>query len=195
VEAAHADLFKNGMFAVVTPTATSSEAIRLVTDFVTLLGAEHMFADASEMDGLMATTHILPQIVSAALCGMSIGQPGWFEGRKLGGRSFAKVTDPVVSSGSGEALASATIHNPQNVTRVIDTLVAALQDIRAEIEAQDGKALEVRFQEAREGRMNWWKERWGANWAAKEQTSDVYIPKASEWMGRLIGTYRPKNKK
>ena len=195
IEAAHADLFKNGLFAVVTPSPSSPEAIRLATDLASLLGAEHMFADIAEIDGLMAATHILPQLAGAALTGMTIGQPGWLEGRKVAGRSFAKVTDPVVSSDSAAALASAAVNNRQNTIRVLDTLVSALQDIRSEIEAQDVKALEARFESGREGRVNWWKERWGANWAAKEQASGVEIPKASDWMGRLIGTYRPKNKK
>ena len=123
IEAAHADLFKNGLFAVVTPLPVSTETLRLATDLATLMGAEHMFADVVEMDGLMAAIHLLPQLMAAALSGMTINQPGWLEGRKLAGRSFTKVTDPVVSSGSAEALAAAAIHNPQNTARVINTLM------------------------------------------------------------------------
>jgi prephenate dehydrogenase len=194
VEAAHADLFKNGLFAVVTPLPVSSERLRLATDLASLMGAEHMFVDMAEIDGLMATTHILPQLMAAALSGISINQPGWLEGRKLAGRSFTKVTDPVVSSGSAEALAAAAIHNAENTTRVINKLIENLMDIRADIEAGDVKALEEHLLKAREGRINWWKERWAGNWAAKEQASDVSIPKASEWMGRLVAGYRPKDK-
>jgi len=194
IEAAHADLFKNGLFAIVAPPPASSEAIRLATELATLVGAEHMFADVVEIDGLMAATHLLPQLVSVALSGITIGRPGWNEGRKLAGRSFTKVTDPTVSAESAAALASAAVHNRKNATRVIDTLIAALNDMRAEIEAGDIKALEASIAEARQGRMSWWTERWNANWAAKEQGTAVEIPTASEWMGRLIGGYRPKDK-
>jgi prephenate dehydrogenase len=194
IEAAHADLFKNGLFAVVSPLPVSADTLRLATDLATLMGAEHMFADVVEMDGLMAATHLLPQLMAAALSGMTINQPGWLEGRKLAGRSFTKVTDPVVSSGSAEALAAAAIHNPQNTARVINTLIEALMDMRADIEAGDAKALEERLLKARESRISWWKERWGGNWAAREQAADVNIPKASEWMGRLVAGYRPKDK-
>jgi len=148
----------------------------------------------SEIDGLMASTHLLPQLLAAGLSGMTIDQPGWLEGRKLAGRSFAKVTDPTVSAESAAALASAAVNNRTNVVRVVDTLVARLLEMRAEIEAQDLKALEKRFTVARQGRMNWWKERWNANWAAKEQGGSE-TPTAGEWMGRLVTGYHPKGKK
>jgi prephenate dehydrogenase len=194
VDAAHADLFKNGLFAIVAPSRSSSEAIRLATELAGLLGAEHMFADVAEIDGLMAATHLLPQLLAAGLSGMTIGQPGWLEGRKIAGRSFAKVTDPAVSAEPAAALASAAVNNRLNTIRVLDTLVAKLMDMRAEIEAQDMEALEKRFEAARQGRINWWKERWNASWASHEQGGSE-TPTSGEWMGRLITGYHPKDKK
>jgi prephenate dehydrogenase len=194
IDAAHADLFKNGLFAIVAPPRSSSEAIHMAAELAGLLGAEHMFADVAEIDGLMAATHLLPQLVASALSGMTVGQPGWLEGRKIAGRSFTKTTEPVVSSESAAALASAAVHNRTNVLRVVDTLVARLNETRAEIEDQDVKALEQRFSSVRQGRMNWWKERWNANWAEKEQGGSE-VPSAGEWMGRLVTGYHPKDKK
>jgi len=194
VDAAHADLFKNGLFAIVAPARSSSEAIRMAAELAGLLGAEHMFADMAEMDGLMAATHLLPQLLAAGLSGMTVGQPGWLEGRKVAGRSFAKVTEPVVSSEPAAALASAAVNNRTNTIRVLDTLVGRLLEMRAEIEAQDVEALEKRFTEVRLGRMNWWTERWNANWAANEQGSSN-TPTSGEWMGRLVTGYHPKGKK
>jgi prephenate dehydrogenase len=194
VDAAHADLFKNGLFAIVAPSRSSSEALRMATELAGLLGAEHMFADVVEIDGLMASTHLLPQLLAAGLSGMTIDQPGWLEGRKLAGRSFAKVTDPTVSAESAAALASEAVNNRTNAIRVLDTLVARLLEMRAEIEDQDLQALEQRFTQVRQGRMNWWKERWNANWAAKEQ-GGLETPTAGEWMGRLVTGYHPKDRK
>ena len=122
-----------------------------------------MFTDVVEIDGLMASTHLLPQLISAALSGMIIDQPGWFEGRKLAGRAFTKVTDPVVSDEPAAAMAGAAIHNSKNAVRVIDNLIATLQEMRTEIEEGDLKGLEKRITDARESRINWWKERWNAN--------------------------------
>jgi prephenate dehydrogenase len=193
VDAAHADLFKNGLFAIVAPARSSSEAIRMAAELAGLLGAEHMFADMAEMDGLMAATHLLPQLLAAGLSGMTVGQPGWLEGRKVAGRSFAKVTEPVVSSEPAAALASAAVNNRTNTIRVLDTLVGRLLEMRAEIEAQDVEALEKRFTEVRLRRMNWWTERWNANWAVNEQGSSN-TPTSGEWMGRLVTGYHPKGK-
>jgi hypothetical protein len=100
-------------------------------------------------------------------------------------------TDPLFPLG---LLPLASAENSANTIRVLDTLVARLLDMRAEIEAQDMEALEMRFEAARQGRINWWKERWNANWASKEQGGSE-TPTAGEWMGRLITGYHPKDKK
>ncbi len=68
VEAAHADLFKNGMMAILSPQGVPSEAIKLATDFSHLLGAEHLFMDPVELDSMMAATHILPQLIAVVHC-------------------------------------------------------------------------------------------------------------------------------
>ena len=45
-----------------------------------------------EIDSLMASLHLLPQVVSAALLGMTVDQPGWLEARKLAGKAYAAAT-------------------------------------------------------------------------------------------------------
>jgi len=194
IDAARADLFQKGLVAIVTPSHISSQAIQLATDFTSLLGAEHMFADVTEIDGLMAATHLLPQIISTALLNMTVDQAGWKEARKVAGRAFARVTDPTTSSDDPAALAYAAVYNSENVGRVLDTLIYTLQEIRAEVADRDSKALEERFTRARDGRLNWLGERSSANWAARELDPSSNVPSSTEWLGRLVGV-RPKKKK
>ncbi len=92
VEAAHADLFKNGMMAILSPQGVPSDAIKLATDFSHLLGAEHLFMDPVELDSMMAATHTLPQLLAAVLLNTTVDQPGWYEARKLAGRPYAAAT-------------------------------------------------------------------------------------------------------
>jgi prephenate dehydrogenase len=65
-EAAHADLFQNGLLAIVSQRGTPSEAIKLAADLSQLLGAEHLFIDPVELDSMMAATHLLPQLIGLA---------------------------------------------------------------------------------------------------------------------------------
>ena len=191
-EAAHPDLFRDGIMGIVSPPGSPSEAIKLAADLTRLLGATPLFADPLEMDGLVAATHILPQLMAAGLLNSTVDQPGWQEGRKIAGRSYAEVTAPVMYPSEPSTLTTAAMLNRENVMRVLDGALAAINAIRSDLSNEDSKTLEERLNRAREGRQVWLQGRMVANWAADETTS-VEAPTSSEVFGRLIG--RGKKKK
>lgn len=186
VEAARADLFRNGMMAIVAPQHTPSEAIKLAADLTRLLGASPFFADPLEMDGLMATTHILPQLMAAALLDATLDRPGWDEARKIAGRAYAEVSGALRHATPPESLRAATLLNRQNVIRLLDNAIASLQAIRNEVVDNNPKSLDERLGRARSGRDEWWQQRQAANWVLEElPTSEP--PTAAEVFGRLLG--------
>jgi prephenate dehydrogenase len=97
IDAAHADLFQRGLMGISAPQGTPAAAVKLAADFVSLLGAVPYFVDAAEIDGIMATAHLLPQLAAAALVNAAVDQPGWPDIRKLAGRHFAASTALVES--------------------------------------------------------------------------------------------------
>ncbi|MBK5107701.1 MAG: prephenate dehydrogenase/arogenate dehydrogenase family protein [Anaerolineales bacterium] len=191
-EAAHPDLFRDGIMGIVSPPGSPSEAIKLAADLTRLLGATPLFADPLEMDGLVAATHILPQLMAAGLLNSTVDQPGWQEGRKIAGRSYAEVTAPVMYPSEPSTLTTAAMLNRENVMRVLDGALAAINAIRSDLSNEDSKTLEERLNRAREGRQVWLQGRMVANWAVDETTT-VEAPTSSEVFGRLIG--RGKKKK
>jgi prephenate dehydrogenase len=190
-EAAHPDLFRDGLMGIVSPPGVPSEAIKLAADLTRLLGATPMFVDPLEMDGLVAATHVLPQLLAAGLLNATIGQPGWLEGRKVAGRSYAEVTAPVMYPTEPKTLTTAAMLNRENVVRVLDGLVASLNAIRNDLSTEDNESLEERLDRAREGRKIWLQGRMAADWAA-EEISTVEAPTASELFGRFIGRGKKK---
>lgn len=132
-EAAHPDLFRDGLIGIVSPPGTPSEAIKLAADLTRLLGATPLFADPLEMDGLVAATHILPQLMAAALLNATVDQPGWLEGRKIAGRSYAEVTAPVMYPTEPSTLTTAAMLNRENVIRVLDGAMASINAIRNDL--------------------------------------------------------------
>ncbi len=195
VEAAHADLFREGMIVIVAPPRTASEAIKLASDLTRRLGATPLFAEPVEVDSLMAATHILPQLLGAALLNITIDQPGWREGRKLAGRAYAEVSGTIVQLGEAGALSSSAVYAGENMIRVLDGAIAALQTFRHDLTNHDNAALAERLERARKGREHWWNERQNANWKAEEVMPQAETPKSSEIFGRLIGLGRkPKEK-
>lgn len=194
IDGARADMFQNGMMAMVTAAQTSAEAIKVVEDFVHLLGAEHLFLDFMEVDGLMAATHLLPQVICAAMLQSAIGKPGWQERQKVAGRAFTWLTEAATKMDEPAALAEAITNNNQAVTHVIDSLIDALYDMRTHI--QDGKTEDLTklFQKIREGRIQWWGQRYKGNWSAAETASTQELPTSREIFGHLFGI-RPKKRK
>jgi prephenate dehydrogenase len=194
IGAAHADLFQRGLIAIVSPPNTRSDAIKLAADLTRLLGATPLFADTAEMDGLMAATHLLPQLLAAVLLNVTVDQPGWREGRKIAGKAYAEVSGGMTQPTSPASLASTALYNRDNSLRVIDSAIAALQAIRADLNNRDDKSLLQRLERAYNGRELWWGQRQVGDWANEELPAGVEAPKAGDVFGKLIGI-RPKSKK
>jgi len=186
IEAAHPDLFQGGLMAIVTPHQTESAAIKLAADLTRLVGANPLFADPLEIDGLMSATHLLPQLMSAALLDATIDQPGWREARKVAGRAYAEASAPIAHlANEPESLGVASILNRENLLRLLDSAIASLAAIRGDIDAKDETALNERLVRAREGRAIWWAERQTGNWG--DGAEQAAIPETPGVFGRMFG--------
>lgn len=193
IDAARADLFKNGLIAIVAPAKVDSGAIKLAADLARLVGANPLFADPVEIDGLMSATHLLPQLMAAALLNATIDQPGWREARKVAGRAYAEVSGPIVQLSETESLSSAAILNRENILRMLDSSMAALQALRNDIEDRDEAALNARLDRARQGRLNWWVDRQVGDWS-REALPKPVLPENPGPLGRLFGLGRKPKK-
>ncbi|KAA0276035.1 MAG: prephenate dehydrogenase [Chloroflexi bacterium] len=163
LDSARADLFSKGIFLLSAPPGTPGEAVKLVSDFVELLGSTAILTDFVESDGLMASTHLLPQLLSAALLNATIGQPGWNDLRKTAGRNYFTATSTLTDSDGAEALGMASVHDRENVVRALNAVITSLIDLRDGLEGNED-AFRKRLDSARNGRVNWILERGKADW-------------------------------
>src|SRR4030095_3753171 len=134
LQSSRAALFAKGIFVVNAPPGTPGEAVNLATDLVALLGAQAMISDSIEADGLLASTHILPQLTSAALLDAAIDQPWWAEARKGAARAYATVTSAAAYHDDAKSLSEAALVNRENTLRVLDSYMASLQKLRDQIQ-------------------------------------------------------------
>jgi prephenate dehydrogenase len=199
IASARADLFQNGLVAVTASHWANENTIKLVTSFVTLLGARPYFADLAEVDGIMATIHTLPALVAAALSETVFGQPGWSDIRKLTGRIFAAAMHPLEGEDSA-ALSEAAKQNRDNTVRVLDDLIGTLKSLRDEINGSEKDSLKGRLANNQAKREQWQRVRSDGDWESIESVEQE-IPSFSDlWMqqlglGKLIGLGNRKNKK
>lgn len=190
VNAAKADLFRNGVFIVDAPHGTPGEAINTAMEFVRLLGAAPLLADMAESDGLAASAHILPQLVSAALLNATVGQAGWMEARKITGRAFAVASAGVGDHDDPESLRMSAMHNRENVVRMLNAMMNALLDLRESIANRDEEGLQKLLAGASEKRERWLHERTAADWDGPQRARIEPQPLAE----RLFGTSFLKRK-
>ncbi len=194
IKAARPDLFQGGLMAIVAPPRADEAAIKLAADLTRVLGAMPLFADPLEVDGLMAATHLLPQLMAAALLNATIDQPGWREGRKFAGRAYAESTAPAVLPRDAHSLTASALLNRNNTLRLLDGAIAALSAIRDDIDQQDEASLDEHLKRARSGRETWWKGRQSREWI-DDSASGVEMPNMPGMIGRLFGMGRkPKTK-
>ncbi len=195
VHSARADLFTKGLFMIDAPHGTPGEAVKLATDLVALLGAQAMISDSIEADGLLAATHILPQLASAALLDSTVDQPGWAEARKVAARPYATATATLAYHDEARSLGEAALGNRENVLRVIDTYMASLQKLRDGISKGDNKSVVEFLEDAVKARDRWMSERTNGDWQTMEQAK----PDAQSFgdkLGRMfIGNIVERSKK
>lgn len=110
--APRADLFSKVVFVLAAAVDTDPAALELASSFVETIGAQPLFMDPQEHDGIIAGVEQLPQVLALALIHMLAGAPAWMEAKRLAGRTFAQSTG---LGKSGESLARSLLANRDNV--------------------------------------------------------------------------------
>ena len=190
VDTAAADFFKNGLISLNAQPGVPEEAVKLASDLIHLLGATPLYGDMFETDGLMTSTHLVPQLMAVALLNAIVDQPGWNDARKLAGRPFAALTSAVAYQDGFEALTEAAILNQKNVTRVLDTVISVLDGLRQEIAEEDREGVSERIEQALISRERWLTERLSAKWTEGEKPDLSEIP--SVWERMLVGSRKKR---
>jgi len=192
IEAAEEDLFKDGLVVLGTLPGVPGNVVNMVTDLIGALGAMPFFADMAETDGLMASTHIVPQLLAAGLLNATVDQPGWEEARKLAGRPFAALTSAIAYQDEVESLGEAALLNQENVARVLGEVINSLQGLRDDIASGNREGLSDRLETAFDGRHRWLGQRLRANWSIDDEAKpDFELPSFFE---RFLGTRKPRKK-
>ena len=163
-DTAAADLFKGTLMGIVGGKNTSEKAVNMAANLVQLLGASPYFSDPAEIDGLMTISYFLPRLMAASLLKVSQDSPGWKEVRKIAGKAFSQVTNPLGQDEIMGALAAGMINNPENTQRVINDLIEVLVDFRDQCESTGQDDLEGSLKKLQQGRDLWLDDRRIGSW-------------------------------
>jgi prephenate dehydrogenase len=154
---ANADLFRGALYCITPGSSVHPDAVSLVSNLVSLLGAQPYYLDPAEHDGLMAGVEHLPQALALALIQGTTRQGGWREMRKLAGGSFERVS--VLVGQDPDALSSLLVSNRENLVRWLDEFVAALHEVRNLVSAGEQEPLAQYIDQAVVSRHQWLQDR------------------------------------
>lgn len=183
--AARADLFSKSLVGVSAPSGTPGEALKLAAGLVGLLGAEPFFTDMAEVDGIIASAHLLPGLAAAALADTVLGQPGWSDIRKLAGKSFMASMNLLEMEEPG-GLAESAARNKANTLRVLDDYIDHLQVLRDKVGQEDAKALKAYMDGLVKDLEQWRHERFQADWKTVE-FGRPDLPRAGDILKQQVG--------
>ncbi len=194
-ESARADLFRKGQFMINASHGAPGEAVKLATDLCELLGATAILSDTVEADGLLASTHILPQLIGAALLDATVDQPGWHDARKMAARPYATATAAFVYQDEVGSLGTAALKNRENVVRVIDAFMASLKELRDKIDAGDDASVATFLEDAFKARKRWFEERSKSDWEGLQKEKPD-VPSFGERLNHMfMGRFADRSKK
>lgn len=173
INGATADLFKDGYFSITCNAYVAKEAIDLAIAMVDYLGAESIFGDLVEVDGLMASGHILPQLVSGVLMNTVAAQTGWFDIRKYAGRAFAQTTASINNLDLSEALTTEALLNKSNIVRMLKEYQEQIRLLTEMIENDDASRLNDYLEIASDERETWWNAKQTKSWEKERPDLDL----------------------
>lgn len=195
IGASRQDYFHQGVVAVTAPAGTPAEVFELMTGLIKSIGAEPLFADPLEMDGVLAEAQVIPQLLSALMVYTLTRQPGWREARKFAAQDFLEMGLPLVSSISAQELSQTLFANRELIRRLMNELLIVLVEWREYLLDGEIESITQSLLDAQQSFEKWQTERRAANWILEESgIRREDLPTSGEVFGRLVGVGNWKKK-
>ena len=161
---AHADLFLKSMMFIAGNQDLRKEVIDVVVDLAVLLGATPYFTDPDEVEGLISNVILLPELVSAALAGATMLQPGWDDNQRLAGNIFHLALKPLELVNETDDYGISIIQNKENILPILEKYIAVLQQIQKMITEEDHEGLADLLRDILLTRQEWLNKRKQGKW-------------------------------
>lgn len=134
LEHARPDMFKGRPWLFTPPGDAGGEALEKLLAFARALGAIPRTVSVAAHDRLLAFLSHLPQLTASALMQV-VGEQVGEDGLALAGRGLTDTTR--LASSSPEIWKDITATNADEIGAALDTLIALLQDLRADLPTGD----------------------------------------------------------
>lgn len=146
--------FESATYGLTPAPGASEDALRVLANLVRSIGAEPMYLDPLEHDGLVGGVQILPYLASGLLARVLDGSPSDRDLRRLAGPPLAAMLD-LVPPDAVEAEREAAVALRAGLLHWVDRLAAEIQGLRAALADAEPAALAAFLAEADAARERW----------------------------------------
>lgn len=143
---AAAEVFDKTLYCLTPSMSADADAIRILADFVTGMGAQPYFLDPVEHDGVAGAAAHLPFLMAWALMRTLANSPSWTELQKLAGPNVLMMT--YLAGASPAHWEGLTLTNPVALSHWIDSATRELQALRGAIADGDPEEIHAALEKA-----------------------------------------------
>jgi prephenate dehydrogenase len=187
-DAASADLFDDGLLLLSPATDVPEAAIKLVVDFLTLLGIEVRFIDPVEHDGIVGATYGLPMLLQLAYFRTLRVSAAWDDLRKLSNIPF-NLSTYLLDQHRPEDAGAIVFRNRESVIRNLNAMIETLTDLRDVMTKGDEFDMAEIYKENMLRYVEWRASRTKNEWEESHKIPEVSL------FGNLFGRRIPKDEK
>lgn len=174
-----ADTLKSAMWTIAPRTGTSPDMVDVFAALVTELGANPVFVDPIERDGLGVAVDALPPIVSSMLMLAVSNDGAWRERQWMAGAQFGAATANVDAAA---ALGAELVAQPDAAVHWLNQIMLQCMALRDAVRERDEKAVQKILDQAIEKRNKWL-----ADWRRGRDDGRQPVQKQSTVLSLFVG--------
>jgi len=159
VATASGSFFEGGLVYIADAPGIPADMLELAIHLAVILGGQPVITSPDELEGLVMTNMVIPQLVAASLMKSTAGQPGWSEGQHVAGRFLFKMTEPLLEMLENDNFGKSMVSHGENLALMLDKFGKEVDEIRHILAIKDEQQLHTYFQDAIEKRNQWIKSR------------------------------------
>ena len=183
IDSARAESFSGGLVYIADAPQIPTEMLDMALDLAVLLGGQPVLTSPEELDGLIATNLLVPQLMAAALMTITASQPGWREGQHVAGQFLFQMTQPLQDLSDLEASGQSVLQNGENLALTLEKFQREIQSVRHVLASKDAQGLKTYLQSGLAKREQWLKDRSQSQISTQMATS---IPSRESALGRIL---------
>lgn len=187
----NADLFQNGLMVITSPKGTPPEAIQRVLDLAAVIGANPLFSDPLEADGLISQSDLFPRLLSMLYIQALSAQSGWKDAQKVTGADFWQLSKLAYEFPSGNAAAHEIVTHRSSMLHLLNVMRDQIDHFTEKLQQEDANELKTTLQRVLDDNTVWMNRRIGGEWDVPDGKIEI---KKEGLAKRLFGIELPKKK-